>query len=66
MAKVNLNKTEKRKIKITTALKFITLEILINKDENTLFQTKIYLVKIPVNVKIVKQDLLHRKPFFTI
>ena len=30
------------------------------------FQTQIYLVKVPLNVNIVKQDLLHKKQFLKI
>ena len=30
---------------------------------NPLFQTQIYLVEVPLNVNIVKQDLLHKKQF---
>ena len=30
------------------------------------FWTKIYLVKVPLNVKIVQQGLLHRKQFLKI
>ena len=32
----------------------------------SLFQTQIYLVKVPLNVNIVKQDLLHKKQFLKI
>ena len=38
------------------------LSIFVAFLENMNF-TKIYFVKVPLNVKIVKQDLLHRKPF---
>ena len=34
--------------------------------ENPHFQTKIYSVKVPLNVSIVRQDLLHRKQFLKI
>ena len=36
------------------------------KITNPPFWTKIYLVKVPLNVKILQQDLLHRKQFLKI
>ena len=52
------NNTEKTKTKTTKALKLVTLAvgIIINP-----FQTKVYKVKVPVNVKIGKKDVLHGK-----
>ena len=44
MARANLNKSEKVLTFTTTA-------------SNPPFQTQIYLVKVPLNVNIVKQDL---------
>ena len=35
-----------------------------HKNENHPFWTKIYLVKVSLNLSIVKQDLNHRKPFW--
>ena len=35
-------------------------------SENPPFQTQIYLVKVSLNVNIVKQDLLHKKQFLKI
>ena len=45
----------------TTALKDIPKRPRICINRNPLFQTQIYLVKVPLNVNIVKQDLLHEK-----
>ena len=41
----------------------LCLEIIINENQNLPFATKIYLLKVPLNVSVVKQDLLYRKQF---
>ena len=54
----NLNKSKKKNQVInTTALKLV--------PQRTIW-TKSYLVKVPLNVNIVKQDLLQRKQFLKI
>ena len=61
MAMGYLNKSKK-----TTALKVAPQRTIIHKNQNLPFLIKIYLVKVPLNVKIVQQDLLHRKQFLKI
>ena len=50
----------------TTASKYIPKRPRICINWNPPFQTQIYLVKVPINVNIVKQDLLHKKQFLKI
>ena len=50
----------------TTASKCIPKRHRICINWNPPFQTQIYLVKVPLNVNIVKQDLLSKKQFLTI
>ena len=47
----------------TTALKYIPKRPRICINWNPPFQTQIYLLKVPLNVNIVKQDLLNKKQF---
>ena len=63
MAKDNLNKTEKNKIKTTTAWKLITLGIIINKIEIPLFRQK---STSNSKLSIVKQNLHHNNQFLKI
>ena len=53
-------------ISTTTASKYIPKRPRICINWNPPFQTQIYLVKVPINVNIVKQDLLHKKQFLKI
>ena len=55
-----------KKVNTTTASKYIPKRPRICINWNTPFQTQIYLVKVPLNVKIVKQDLLNKKQFLKI
>ena len=66
MARDNLNKSKKFLTSTTTASKYITKRPRICINWNPPFQTQIYLVKIPLNVNIVKQDLLNKKQFLKI
>ena len=66
MATANLKKSEDLMTNTTAASKYIPRRSKICVNWNPLFQTKIYLVKIPLNVKIVKQDLLNKKQFLKI
>ena len=66
MARANLNKSKKVLTFTTTASKYIPKRPRICINWNPPFQTQIYLVKVPLNVNIVKQDLLHKKQFFKI
>ena len=50
----------------TTASKYIPKRPRICINWNPPFQTQIYLVKVPLNVNIVKQDLLYKKQFLKI
>ena len=50
----------------TTASKYIPKRTRICINWNPPFQTQIYLVKVPLSVNIVKQDLLHKKQFLKI
>ena len=54
----------KKQSKTTTAWKLIASEITINEKWNPPFQIKIYLIKLPLNVNIVNQDLLDMKHFW--
>ena len=63
MARANLNKSKKVLISTTSASKYIPKRPRICINWNAPFQTQIYLVKVPLNVNIVKQDLLHKKKF---
>ena len=66
MAMGNLNKSKETTQTATTALKVATLEDHYPQKIKSPFWTKIYIVKVPLNVKIVEQDLLHRKQFLKI
>ena len=66
MAKANLNKSVWLLTNTTTASKFLPKRTRICINWNPLFQTQIYLVKVSLNVNIVKQDLLHKKQFLKI
>ena len=62
------SQSEKKKytsqfILFTTASKYIPKRPRICINLNPPFQTQIYLLKVPLNVNIVKQDLLHKKQF---
>ena len=61
MARANLNKSEVFFTNTTTATKYIPRRSRICIDWNISFQSQIYLVKVPLNVHIVKQDFLHKK-----
>ena len=60
MAKGNLDETEKTNTITTKAGKLTTVGSIINKL-NSLFRTQIYLVKVLLNMSVVKLDLLHKK-----
>ena len=63
----NLNKGKKAKPTTTTALKVAPyVEDHYPQELKSLILDQIYLVKVPLNVKIVQQDLLHRKQFLKI
>ena len=66
MARVNLNKSEEVLTNTTAASKYIPRRPRICINWNPPFQTQIYLVKVPLNVNIVKQDLLHKIQFLKI
>jgi hypothetical protein len=53
----NLNKSKETMQTVTAALK---VEDHYPPKLKSPFWTKLYLVKVPLNVKIVQQDLLHR------
>ena len=63
MARANLKKSKKVLTFTTTASKCMPKRPRICINWNLPFQTQIYLVKVPLNVNIVKQDLLHKKQF---
>ena len=65
MATANLNKSEEFVTNTTAASKYIPRTPRISINWNPPFQAKIYLVKVPLNVNIVRQHLLHRKCFKT-
>ena len=62
----NLNKSKETTPTTTTTLKVAPQRTTIHKNSNLPFRTKIYLLKVPLNVKIVKQVLLHRKQYLKI
>ena len=66
MARANLNKSKKILTSTTTASKYIPKRPRICINWYPPFQTQIYLVKLPLNVNIVKQDLLNKKQFLKI
>ena len=66
MARANVNKNEEVLTNTTAASKYIPRRPRIYINKNPPFQTQIYLVKLPLNVNIVKQDLLHKKQFLKI
>ena len=61
----NLNKSVWLVTNTTTASKYVYIpkRTRIDINWNSPFQTQIYLVKVPLNVNIVKQDLLNKKVF---
>ena len=65
MARTNLNKS--KELVTNTQHKITHLGVPESASiEIHPFQTKIYLVKVPLNVNIVKQDLLHKIQFLKI
>ena len=66
MPRANLNKSVWLVTNTTTASKFIPKRTRICLNWNPPFQTQNYLIKVSINVKIVKQDLLHKKQFLKI
>ena len=66
MARANLNKSVWLVTNTTTASKYIPKRTRICINWNPTFQTQIYLVKVLLNVNIVKQDLLRKKRFLKI
>ena len=66
MARAYPNKSKNVLTFTTTASKYIPKRPRICITWNPPFQTQIYLVKVPLNVNIAKQDLLHKKQFLKI
>ena len=66
MARANLNKSKKVLTSTTTVSKYIPKRPRICINWNPPFQTQIYLVKVPLNVNIVQQDLLNKNQFLKI
>ena len=66
MARANLNKSKKVLTFTTIASKYMHKRPRICINWNPPFQTQIYLVKVPLNMNIMKQDLLNKKQFLTI
>ena len=66
MARANLKESKYFSTSTTTASKYIPKRPRICINWNPLFQTQIYLVNVPLNVNIVKQDLLNKKQFLKI
>ena len=66
MARANLNKKLKSLDFCHHSIKVHTQEAQNLHQLKSPFQTQIYLVKVPINVNIVKQDLLHKKQFLKI
>ena len=66
MARANLNKSEELVTNTTAASKYMPKRPRICINLNPPFQTQIYLVKVPLNVNIVKQDLLDKNQFLKI
>ena len=66
MARADLNKRENLMKNTTAALKYIPKRLRICINWNPPFQTKLYLLKVPLNVNIVKQDLLNKNQFLKI
>ena len=58
MAIANLNKSEELMTNTTAASKYIPKRPRICINWNPPFRTKIYLIKVPLNVNIVKQDFM--------
>ena len=63
MARANLNKSEELVTNTIAASKYIPKRPRICINLNPPFQTQIYLAKVPLNVNIVKQDLLYKTVF---
>ena len=61
MARANLNKSEWLVTNTTAASKDIPNRPRICINRNPPFQTQIFLVKVPLNVSVVKLYLLHKK-----
>ena len=66
MATANMNKSEELVTNTTAASKYIPKRPRICIIGNPPFQTQIYLLNVPLNVNIVKQDLLIKKQFLKI
>ena len=66
MARANRKKSKYFSTYTTTASKYIPKRPRICINWNPPFQTQIYLVNVPLNVNIVKQDLLNKKQFLKI
>ena len=64
MARANLNKSVWRVTNTTTVSKYIPRRTRISINLNPPFQTQIYLVKVSLNVNIVKQDILQKNSFW--
>ena len=63
MARANLNKSEKFLTNTIAESKYIPRRSIICINWNTPFQAKIYVVKVHLNVNIVRQDSLYGQPF---
>ena len=66
MARANLKKSKYFSTSTTTASKYIPKRPRIYINWNPPFQIQIILVNVPLNVNIVKQDLLNKKQFLEI
>ena len=66
MAKANLNKSKFFLTSTTPASKYIPKRPRICINWNPPFQTQIYLVKVPLNSKSVKQDVLNKEQLLKI
>ena len=66
IARANLKKSKDFSTSTSTASKYIPKRPRICINWNPPFQIKIYLVNVPLNVNIVKQDLLNKKQFLKI
>ena len=66
MARANQNKSENLMTNTTAASKYKSRRPRIYINWNSPFQTNMYIVKVPVDVKIVKKDLLHENSFWYI
>ena len=66
MARANLKKSKYFSTSTSTASTYVPKRLRICINWNPPFQTQIYLVNVPLNVNIVKQDLLNKKQFLKI